>query len=67
MGMWRGKCVLPKSESVKFSLLESVNLPFHWFIIEKIFFTAKPVNFHQLNKWKNIFTVKLFNFYGNNQ
>ena len=35
------KSLLSKSESVKFSLIESVN---------KLFFTAKSVNFHRLNK-----------------
>ena len=33
------------------------NLSFHWFISEKIFFTAKSVNFHWLNQWKKYFLL----------
>ena len=50
--------ILSKSESVKFSLIESViclftvkSVNFHWFISEKIFFTVKSVNFHCNNQW----------------
>ena len=58
--------LLSKSESVEFSLIESViclltdwisNLPFHWFISAKIFFTDKSVNFHWLNPWNKYFSL----------
>ena len=32
-------------------------MSFHWFISEKIFFTYKSVNFHQLNQWKKYFLL----------
>ena len=33
------------------------DLPFHWWISEKIFFTVKSVNFHWNNQWKKYFSL----------
>ena len=43
---WKNIVVLSKSESVKFSLIESVICLFTDSSVEKIFFTVKSVNFH---------------------
>ena len=43
-------CLLSKSESIKFSLIESVICLFTDSSVEKIFFTVKSVNFH----WKGV-------------
>ena len=47
--------VLSKSESVKFSLIESVICLSTESSVETIFFTVKSVNFHCLISEKNIF------------
>ena len=47
--------VLSKSETVKFSLIESVICLFTESSVETIFFTVKSVNFHCLFSEKNIF------------
>ena len=47
--------VLSKSESVKFSLIESVIFLFTESSVEIIFFTFKSVNFHYLISENNIF------------
>ena len=47
--------LLAKSESVKFSLIESVICLFTELSVEKIFFTVKSVNFHSLISENNIF------------
>ena len=47
--------ILSKSESVKFSLIESVIFLFTNSSVETIFFTVKSVNFHCLISENNIF------------
>ena len=47
--------ILSKSESVKFSLIESVICLFTESSVETIFFTVKSLNFHCLIGDKNIF------------
>ena len=47
--------ILSKSESVKFSLVESVISLFTELSVETIFFTVKSVNFHCLISENNIF------------
>ena len=49
------KLSLSKSESVKFSLIESVICLFTESSVETIFFTVKSVNFHCLISENNIF------------
>ena len=57
---------LSKSESVKFSLIESVTF-FSLIHQSKTFFTVKSVNFNWFISEKKNFTVKSVNFHWNNQ